>query len=168
MDFNNNNNNQNSNNNPYGSNGYPNPNENSGGYPGGVPYRSPVRVPGSSFASIAMVFGIISIVTALMMTVYFPFILGSLAILFAILSKGLANGFMKQAKIGIICGIAGLAVNIVIVAGSFAYILSHPDTLRQTARMYDNMCEQMYGTPSEEIFGDSMEDMVDNLIDQIK
>lgn len=163
MDFNNNGNRPDPGNQSYG-NGYPNP----GGNPYGYPGQPPARVPGSSLATTAMIFGIISIVTALMMTVYFPFILGSLAILFAILSKGKAPSLMKQARTGVICGIIGLAANITIIAGSFAIVLSNPDALRQTARMYDQMCEQMYGRPSEDILGDSMEDIVDQLIEQMK
>lgn len=127
----------------------------------------PVKVQGGGFANAAMILGIISIVTAAIMTVYPPFILGSLAILFAILSKGRAPKLLAQAKAGIICAITGLSINICIIVFSFVYIFSNPDMLRETAQIYDNMCEQIYGMPSEEIIGDSMENIVDDLIDSL-
>lgn len=127
----------------------------------------PVRTQSGGFANAAMVLGIISIVTAAIMTVYPPFILGSLAILFAILSKGRAPKLAAQAKAGIICAITGLSVNVCIIAFSFFYIFSNPDMLRETAQIYDNMCEQIYGMPSEEVIGDSMENIVDDLIDRM-
>lgn len=147
MDFNNNNNNPNQNGNPYG-----------------YRYVPPVRKPGSGLANAAIVLGGISILTAIMMTIYFPFILGSLAILFAILSKGRAQKMVQQAKIGLICGIAGLIINVVILASSILYIISNPDVLVHSAQMYDQMCEQIYGIPSEEILGDSMENIVEDFI----
>lgn len=160
MDFNNNNHNSNQNGPPYGNNGNPNQNQN----PYGYRYVPPVRKPGSGLANAAIVLGIISILTAIMMTIYFPFIFGSLAILFAILSKGRESKMVKQAKTGLICGIAGLLINIVIFGGSIVYIISNPNVLVESAQMYDQMCERIYGVPSEEILGDSMENIVEDFI----
>lgn len=147
MDFNNNsydqNNNSNTNHNPYG-----------------YPYSPPVRTPGNGFANAAMILGIIAILTAIMLTLYFPFVLGSLAILFALLSKGRAPKMSGQAKAGIICGTIGLAINISIFVSSVAFVLSNPDMLIESARIYDDMIEQMYGEPSEDILGDSMENII--------
>lgn len=127
----------------------------------------PVRTQGGGFANAAMILGIIAVVTAAVMTIYPPFIFGSLAILFAILSRGKAPKLMTQAKAGIICAVAGIAVNISIIVFSFVFIFSNPDLLRETAVIYDEMCEQLYGMPSEEIIGDSMENIVDELIDNL-
>lgn len=158
MDFNNNNPNQN--NNP--GNNIP------GNNPYGNRYTPQANVPGSGLAGTAMILGIAAIVSAIMMTVYFPFILGGLAILFALLSKGLSPRFMKQAKIGIVCALAALAVNISIIIASVSFIFSNPDMLIDVAKTYDTQIEKMYGVPSEEILGDSMEDMIHDMINTFK
>lgn len=163
MDYNNQNNIPNPGNNPNNGNGYP-----PGQSPYGNPYRPPARVPGSSFSTAALVCGIISIVSALLMTVYFPFIFGSLAVVFAILSKSRAVRMASQAKTGIVCAIIGLVANITIITASFVFVFSNPDVLRQSSKMYDNMCEQIYGQSSEELFGESMEDFVNDLIEQMQ
>lgn len=140
-------------------------NSNQGHAPQGYPYRPPVRQAGDSLAGAALFLGAISIVTAFMMTVYFPFIFGSLAILFAILSKGRAARLAKYARAGIICGVVGLAVNVAVIVSSFVFILNNPDILTRTARQYDKMYEQIYGIDSEDVFGDSLENIVGDFID---
>ena len=146
------------NNNPYNQN-----NSTTDNNPYGYQYTPPVRIPGNGFANAAMILGIISIVTAIMLTLYFPFALGSLAILFALLSKGRAPKMQGRAKAGIICGTIGLAINISIFVSSICFVLSNPDLLIESAQMYDDMFEQMYGQPSEDILGDSMEDIISNM-----
>lgn len=141
-----------------------NQNQNQNGYS----YNPPPRIPGSGLANAAILMGVISIVSALMMTIYFPFILGSLSILFGILSKGRAPKLLKQAKSGIICGIIGIAANTVIVVSTLIMLFNDPTILRDTAKMYDQMYEQMYGESSEEKFGDSMENMVDSFIEGLQ
>lgn len=140
-------------------------NSNQGYNPQGYPYRPPVKQAGDSLARAALFLGAISIVTAFMMTVYFPFIFGSLAILFAILSKGRAAKLAKHAKAGVICGIAGLAVNVAVIFSSFVFILNNPDILTRTASQYDRMYEQIYGIDSEDVFGDSLENIIGDFID---
>ncbi len=139
-------------------------NSNQGRAPQGYPYRPPVKQGGESLAGAALFLGAISIVTAFMMTIYFPFIFGSLAILFALLSKGRAAKLAKYARAGIVCGIAGLTINVVVIVSSFIFILNNPDILTRTARQYDQMYEQIYGIDSEDVFGDSLEDIVGDFI----
>ena len=135
--------------------------------PQGYSYRPPVKTPGSSLANASMMLGMIAIITAIMMTIYFPFIFGSLAILFALLSKGQAAKLVKYAKTGLICGIVGIVITLGIITSSVLLILSNPQILTDTAKRYDKIYEQAYGIPSEEIFGDSLEDIVENFIEGI-
>lgn len=128
-------------------------------------YPNRMSKPGSSLAITAMAFGIGSIVSAVMMTLYFPFVLGSLAIVFALLSKGLSPRMGAPARTGIICGFAGLAVNISILVTSVSFVFSNPDLLIEAAQSYDNTIEQMYGAPAEDILGDSMEKMVNDMLE---
>lgn len=177
MDFNNDNNpNQNTGNyNNQNTGGYNN--QNNGGYnnqnngngmPNGYHYMPPARTPGSGLANAAIVLGIVAIITAVMMTLYLPFILGSLAIVLALLSKGTAEKLTGQAKAAISCGTVSLVINLAIFITSVAYVFSNPEMLIETAQMYDNTIEQMYGESSEEIFGESMEDMIGNMLDSFR
>lgn len=155
------------------SNGYNNSGENNGNNPYGNdpynrPYTPPAKMPGSGLSNAAMILGIISIVSAVMMTIYFPFILGSVAIVLALLSKGLAPKLARQAKAGIACAIVGLSINLGLLVSSFAYIFANPSLLIDTAQMYDSAIEEMYGIPSEEVFGQSMEDMVNDMLDDFQ
>ena len=146
------------------SNEYHNPSENNPYY---RPYTPPVKAPGSGFATAALALGIASILSAVLMTVYFPFILGSVAIVLAILSKGTAAKMIKQAKAGIVCAVVALVINLFLFISTFAYIIANPSLLVDTAKMYDSAVEQMYGVPSEEIFGESMEDMISDMFDSL-
>lgn len=132
-----------------------------------APYGSmpvpPVKVPGNGFAIAAMILGISAIITAFMLTVYLPFILGSLSIVMAILSRSGLTGLQSKAKAGIICSVVALLLNIGIVGYSFSIIFNNPELIMQTATMYDEMIEQMYGVPSEEILGESMEDTISEM-----
>lgn len=118
---------------------------------------------GQRLAMAAMTLGILATVTTLTLTLYLPLILGSLAILLALLSKGTAASLKTQAIAGIVCGIAGLAINTCIIIIVFS--LYGGDIMRQSARIYDEMVEDIYGMPSEEILGESMEDIVEELLD---
>lgn len=144
------------------SNEYHNPGGNNPYY---RPYTPPVKAPGSNFATAALALGIASILSAAMMTIYFPFILGSVAIVLAILSKGTAAKMFKQAKAGIICAVVALVINLYLLISTFTYIIANPSLLIDTAKMYDSAIEQMYGVPSEEVFGESMEDMISNIFE---
>ena len=118
---------------------------------------------GQRLAMAAMTLGILATVTTLTLTLYLPFILGSLAILLALLSKGAAASLKTQAIAGIVCGIAGLAINAFIIVIVFS--LYGGDIMRQSAQIYDEMVEDIYGVPSKELLGESMEEIVEELLD---
>lgn len=151
MDFNNNgfhmNNNQNINN-------------NMGNHPYGYQTPPPYVVPGQKLANAAMVLGIISILSTILMTIYIPMILGTIAIILAILSKSLKSHMTGQAMTGLICGIGGLLMNLGISISSLMFIFSHPEILRDAARTYDAQFEIIYGESTEDILGQSLEDWV--------
>ena len=113
---------------------------------------------GSTFSTAAMVFGIIAVITGMIFPVYLPSVLGSLAILFALLSKGRAAKLSTKAVAGIACGTVGIAIHVAVFCLTAVMLLSEPDLMINTAQMYDDIIKQMYGMPSEDIFGESMED----------
>ena len=153
-------------NNDMGYGGYPNnsngnygPNR-TGQSPYGYPYPPSYKMPGKSLATASMILGIISILSTILMTLYIPMILGSIAIVLAILSKGSKNNMPGQATAGIVCGAGGLVVNVGIFTAALVFVFSHPEILQETARTYDTFLEQYYGESTEEMFGQSMEDMI--------
>lgn len=103
-----------------------------------------------SFSNAAMILGALSIVTGIMMTVYPPLVLGGLAILIALLSRGNEPVLRSKAKIGILCGIAGLILDIAIIAGSVYLVFSNAEYKEQ----FDTLYEQLYG----ETFEDTIEE----------
>lgn len=151
MDFNNNGNNMNDN---------QRINNNMGNTPYGYQYSPPYTVPGQKLANAAMVLGIISVLSTILMTVYIPMILGSIAIILAILSKGLKSHMTGQAMTGLICGVGGLIMNLGILISTLMFIFSHPELLQEAAKTYDAQFEAIYGEPTEEMFGQSLEDWV--------
>lgn len=114
--------------------------------------------PGLSMATAAMFLGLAAMVTT--MTVFLPLILGGLAIILALLSKGYGRKMIIQAKVGMICGIFGLAVVGVIIFSVLATMISNPDLLIQIGQQYDAMYENLYGQSFESLNGYSYEDIM--------
>ena len=114
-------------------------------------WTPPVREPNQSMYTAALILGVITLVSAVMMTVYLPFVFGGLSIIFGILSRGQNRKLPGQAKTGIIIAVAGLVLNIGIIAGSFYLVFNNPEVRKQ----FDITFEQMYG----ESFDEMMEDI---------
>lgn len=127
------------------------------GYP---PYPPSYQMPGKGLATAAMILGIISILSTFLMTLYIPMILGSIAIVLAILSKGTKKNMPGQATAGLVCGAGGLVVNVGIFTVAMVFIFTHPEILQDMARTYDAQIEQIYGESTEDMLGQSLEDMI--------
>lgn len=115
------------------------------------PYQYIPPQPANRLASAAMVLGIISILTAIGGTVYFPFLFGSIGITLAILSKGYQNVLHTKALIGLITCIVALVLNIMIVFTSVYMVFTIPEYKQQFNEMY----KQFYG----ESFDDTMKNI---------
>lgn len=143
MDYNNNNNPYTQQNNNYYSNGQ----------------GQPVRNPGQTMATMAMVLGLASIFT--MFTIYIPLICGSLAVVFAILSKGYGKKMLAAAKIGIGTAIAGIALIVTILGSVSAMLLSlSSEDLVNLGRELDQQFESQTGRELEEVLGTSYEEIM--------
>lgn len=116
------------------------------------------RYPGMAMATASLCLGLASFFTSL--TVFLPLILGGLAILFALLSKGYGRKMVAQAKIGMVCGIGGLGTAFSLIASSISMLLANPDMLVEIGKQYDTAIEEVYGQSAEEIYGVSFEDMM--------
>ena len=88
-------------------------------------YRDMYSVPTNKFAVASLACGIIAIIT--FASLYFPVILGSLAIIFAFLSRNGTRNLAQYSKIGIVCG--SIAVVGVIATVTYWYI-HLPDLLQ--------------------------------------
>ncbi|MBQ0027781.1 MAG: hypothetical protein KBS96_04185 [Lachnospiraceae bacterium] len=113
--------------------------------------RYPVVKP-NSFSTAAQICGIIAIISVFTMTIYPAMILGSLAIIFAILSKGSERKYSDRAKTGITAGIIALGMDIALVAATFMLIFSNGEFKKQL----NDACEQMYGQTFDEMLEDAM------------
>ena len=129
------------NHNPYDNNNYP--------YYSRDTYQLPVAEPGSSLAKAAMVLGIIAIASCFTFTVYPPFILGSIAIVLALLSKGRRPKLFSNAKTGIVCAVSGFATNTIIIT-CIMYLLFTSPYIRE-------IFEDQYGITFDEMMEEIME-----------
>lgn len=124
------------------------------------------HTPGLGMASASLLLGLAAVFTT--MAVFPPIICGSLAILFALLSKGYGKKMITQAKIGLACAVGSICMTTVMFFASFALILSEPDILIEFGKQYDAACESLYGQTSEEMFGDSYEDIMTDFADLLR
>lgn len=118
-----------------------------------------IRNPGQTMAMISLILGIASILTLL--TIYLPIILGSLAIVLAILSKGYGKKMLAIAKVGIGTAIGGMALIIAIFGSVISLLLSMSgDQLIDLGRQVDEQFERQTGMDIEDIAGTSYEEIM--------
>lgn len=136
---------------------------------GNQPYHGQPQAfhtPGLGMASASLILGLASLFTSL--AVFPPLFCGSLAILFALLSKGYCKKMMTQAKIGLACAVGSLCLTVFTFIGSLALLLSDPNLLVEFGKQYDATCEAMYGQSSEELLGYSFEEMMSDYADLLR
>jgi hypothetical protein len=122
--------------------------------------------PGQNFAMIAMILGTGCLFT--FFTVYLPIVMGSLAIILAIISKGYGKKMLLTAKIGMISAICSLTVLLSVIALTFTFIVSSDrEMLTNTGRLLDQQIESQMGDSAEDIFGTSYEDLMGQYADML-
>lgn len=129
-------------------------------------YRPPqnYRNPGMTFATISMVLGLGSIFT--LFTIYLPIILGSLSIIFAILSTSAGQKALAAAKVGICTAIGSMALTAVLMCMIMGMFLSAGrEDLIQFGQQTDQMIEDLTGVQSEDLRGQSYEDTMKSFAD---
>lgn len=100
----------------------------------------------------ALACGVLTILTALIGTVYPPFIFASISITLAVLSKGYEKKLPPVALAGFITSLCGLALNVVVVVFSFYLVFSVPEFKEQL----NNTCTELYGQSFDEIMEDAL------------
>ncbi len=97
--------------------------------------------PNTMLFTASMVLGIITVATALLGTVYLPFMLGGIAIVMGILSRDASGTLDFKAKLGILLGTAGIILNIVVVATSVYSVFNNPEQYAT----FNSVFERVYG-----------------------
>lgn len=120
--------------------------------------RPGIQNPGQTMATIAMVLGLASVFC--IFTVYLPLVLGSIAIILAILSKGYGKKMLATAKIGVGTAIGGLSMVLVLIASVFSLLMSNSDVLIDQGRQLDEQFERQTGQKLEDYLGKSYEDIM--------
>ncbi len=126
---------------------YGNPNQNQGVQPPQYQLEQMVP-PRNGMATAASVMGLATIVTTIMCTVYIPFITGSLAVLFALLSKGSGRQMNSSAATGMATAVVGLVMNVVLIVSVVVLYLTVPEVREQS----DKMFKERYGMTIEEMW----------------
>lgn len=98
-----------------------------------------------SLANVAMVAGLISVPFCFFG--YIGIVLGGVAIVMALLSKGMAKKLLPQAKKGIFYGTLGVIIGYAVVITSFHAFLTNPEMRQQMNTVY----EQLYGESFDEM-----------------
>lgn len=105
------------------------------------------RPNGDTLATAAMILGILAIVMCATFTLYPTFVLGSIGVVLALLSKGKATQSAPKAKIGMICATAGIAFNCLLIGTTFHAIQTDPQVLEKA----NELIKEQYGMTYEEL-----------------
>ena len=148
-----------------------------------LPYaqREPEE-PANGLARASMVLGVISVITFFTFTIYPAVILGSLAIILALLSRGASFKMHSKAKNGIITAVTAISCDIALVAACCFLIFGSPDFFENIYGMsfeemmegmengtldydelYENIYNNMYEDMYEDIHGDSPEELPEDI-----
>lgn len=122
-------------------------------------FAGPKRQPANSLAAASMVLGIASIV--LTCTIYLAPVLGGVAVILALLSRGSGKKLHGCAVAGIITAAIAIVLDLCIIAVSFTLVFTNPDMKREFWRSYKEMGEELYGDQFDdilkEVFGEDFD-----------
>ncbi|WP_026517622.1 DUF4190 domain-containing protein [Butyrivibrio sp. MC2021] len=103
-----------------------------------------------SLANVAMVAGLLSVPFCFFG--YIGIVLGGVAIMMAILSKGMAKKLLPQAKKGIFYGTLGIIVGYAVIISSFHMVMTNPEMRKEV----NTFSEQLYGVSFDETLQELM------------
>lgn len=118
--------------------------------------RTPV-IPANAFAKASLTIGGIALVSVFTFTIFPAIILGALALILALLSRGAELEFHKTAKNGILMSILAMIVNVVLVGGTFAMIFGNNTFHDELNATY----EEMYGMTYDELLEGIMDGSIE-------
>lgn len=110
-------------------------------------YPPPSKPGGDTLATAAMILGVLAIIMCASFTLYPTFILGSIGIVLALLSRGRALRSAAKAKIGLFCATAGIVFNCLLIAATFQAMRTNPQILEKA----NELIKEQYGMTYEEM-----------------
>lgn len=119
----------------------------------GMPVSRTPIVPANAFAKASLTIGAIALVSVFTFTIFPAIILGSLALILALLSRGAELEFHKTAKNGILMSVLAMVINVVLVGGTCFLILG------------DTSIHDEINTTYEEMFGMSYDEILEGIMD---
>lgn len=103
----------------------------------------------NAFSSISLVFGIASVLTII--TVYLPLPLASLAIIFAVLSKGGRLKFNMTELLTIGLSLFSIIIVLLAIFTSLYIMITNPQFIIEQIELMAPMLEEVYGVTADEI-----------------
>lgn len=110
-------------------------------------YPPPSRSNGDALAMAAMVMGILAAIMCATLTLYPTFVLGSIGIVLALLSRGRAARPDTKARIGMVCAVAGIIFNCFVITATLKAVYTNPQILEEA----NELIKEQYGMTYEEM-----------------
>lgn len=131
--------------------------------------RTPV-IPANAFAKASMTIGGIALVSVFTFTIFPAIILGALALILALMSRGAELTFHKTAKNGILLSIMAFVVNIALVGGTLGMIFGDNSYHEELNATYEEMFGMTYDEILEGVMDGSIEtdDLYEQLYEQMQ
>ncbi len=107
----------------------------------------------NKMATVSFVLGLVAMVSVFTFMVYPPLILGSIAVILAILSKGYEKKMCANARTGSLLGIGALVLDVAMVAAVIALIFSNGPFKQQL----NETSKQVYGVTFDEMIQEMMQ-----------
>ncbi|HKM33409.1 MAG TPA: DUF4190 domain-containing protein [Lachnospiraceae bacterium] len=152
---------------------------NQGGYnqnwqPSGYPYQpyrpyQPYQTePKNTFAVVAMVLGLCSILS--LCTFFLPLPLGALSIVFVILSRRQGRKMSSPAVTGLVTSLVGIGVGLVFLVSVMITTLSlfKPENRDELNQQFENIYGMDFNEYMEQIYGDDFADIMNQIEDQLR
>ncbi len=131
--------------------------------------RTPV-IPANAFAKASLTIGGIALVSVFTFTIFPAIILGALALILALMSRGAELTFHKTAKNGILLSVMAFIVNIALVGGTLGMIFGDNSYHEELNATYEEMFGMTYDEILEGVMDGSIEtdDLYEQLYEQMQ
>ncbi len=136
----------------------------------GAPLQRTPVIPPNAFAKASMVIGGIALVSVFTFTIFPAIILGALALILALMSRGAELTFHRTAKNGILLSIMAFVVNIALVGGTLGMIFGDNSYHEELNATYEEMFGMTYDELLEGVMDGSIEtdDLYEQLYEQMQ
>lgn len=136
----------------------------------GAPIQRTPVTPANAFAKASMVIGGIALVSVFTFTIFPAIVLGALALILALMSRGAELTFHRTAKNGILLSIMAFVVNIALIGGILGMIFGDNSYHEELNATYEEMFGMTYDELLEGVMDGSIEtdDLYEQLYEQMQ